>query len=381
MEMPRGDWGAQFRWSFADPECQAALLKQRTEIRRLKIIYDNDGLWNWGDPEGDGPEMIRSMIDQYADAGARAVVWGCGNNLAWSYTPKVQDAWCDRVPRDNPDLLKLAGVQRGWLEAGTDPLAVVCKQARARNLPVLAGFRLNRFMAKFGVEPWYERNTHLMLSESSCPLYASTRSANLALPEVKEHFVAHSIDVVERYEVDGLHLEFMRAVPFFEKDDPKKIEHVIAFLRMLRKELDRIGRNRRRRMQLSIWSGTPENYRIIRRDLFPSEFFDLAFLGIDPQAWASAGLVDILMLSAWSGGVGRRAHVFDIEPWAAMARGGGMHVLATIDSAADIQDPASLRESEDTIRSFESKGDGVFLFNTQPYHLASILEGAARKGT
>ena len=214
MEIPAGDWGAQFRWSFTDLACQRALTKHRSAMAALKIVYDNDGLWDWGDPNGDGPEHLHKMVDQYADAGAKGIVWGCGNNTAWSYTPKAQEAWCDRVPADNQDHRALASRFRAWLDAGTDPLAVVLERAKARKLSVLAGFRLNRFMPKFGMESWFEKNSYVILSAASCPMYPTQQSANLALPEVREHFVAGFIDVVERYEVDGLHLEFMRAVPF-----------------------------------------------------------------------------------------------------------------------------------------------------------------------
>jgi len=376
MLFPTGDWGAQFRWSFTDAACQDALAKQRSAMAALKVVYDNDGLWDWGDPKGDGPELLHKMVDQYTDAGARALVWGCGNNTAWSYTPRAQEAWCDRVPADNPNIKTIADRQRAWLDAGTDPLAVVLERANARNLPVLAGFRLNRFMPKFGMESWFEKNPHVALSEASCPMYANTFSANLALPEVREHFVAHSLDVVERTEVDGLHLEFMRAIPFFERDEPDKIGHMNTFLRMLRVELDRIGQKCGRRMKLSIWSGTPENYRVIRKGIFPPEFFDLAFHGIDPKTWIAERWVDLLMMSVWSGPAGRRGKPLDITHWVNMARDSGTQVLGTIDNSQALPDPEHLRESATVLCSVSRKSDGVFLFNTQPMHLALLLEGA-----
>ncbi|MCK5526106.1 MAG: family 10 glycosylhydrolase [Candidatus Latescibacteria bacterium] len=380
MTFPTGDWGAQFRWSLTDTACQEALAKHRSAMAALKIVYDNDGLWDWGDPKGDGPELLRRMMDQYADAGAEAVVWGCGNNLAWSYTPGLQEAWCDRVPKENPSLAKTAQRQRDWLDAGTDPLAVLLERANARRLPVLAGFRLNRFMPKFGSESWIEKNPHVVLSEASCPMYANTFSANLALPEVREHFVAHSIDVVERYEVDGLHLEFMRAIPFFEKDEPDKIGHMNTFLKMLRTELDRIGQKRGRRMKLAIWSGTPENYRLIRKEIFPPEFFDLAFHGIDPRTWIAEGTVDLLMMSVWSGLHERRMQPVDMTEWMDAAHESGKtKVLGTIDNAHALHDSAHLQESTEVIRSVDARSDGVYLFNTQPLHLALLLEGAAQQ--
>jgi hypothetical protein len=377
MDVPAGDWGAQFRWSFGDPAALEALARHRPAMATLGAVYDNDGLWDWGDPRGEGPKSLCRMVDQYADAGARAVVWGCGNNLAWSYVPRVQEAWCDRVPRDEANLARLAERQRQWLDCGTSPLDVVADRAQTRGLPVLAGFRINRFFARFGVEPWFANNPQVVLSPGSCPLYPNQQSANLALPEVREHFARGALDVVERYPVAGLHLEFMRAVPFFELGEPDKAGHVHAFLRLLRQGLDRIGQEQGRHLELSIWSGTEGNYRVIRQGLFPPEFMRPQFHGIEHQAWIEEGLVDRLILSTWSGPLGRRGQPVDLVPWMRLAHGRGTLVLGEVDNAAEVSDPASLREAEQVIRQISALSDGIFLFNTQPYHLALLLEGAA----
>ncbi|MBI2505038.1 MAG: hypothetical protein HYW07_17605 [Candidatus Latescibacteria bacterium] len=376
MNIPPGDWGAQFRWSFGDTQAQEALHKHQGALQALELVYDNDGLWDWGDPWGEGSHMIRRMVDQYAQVGAWALVWGCGNNLAWSYTPRVQEAWCDRVPRREENLRQLAERQRQWLDAGTDPLAVVLERARMHHLPVLAGFRLNRFFQIYGVESWYEDNPQFVLSPASCPLNPHQYSVDLARPEVRRHFVEHSIDVVERYEVQGLHLEFMRAIPFFERGQEDKAAYLNEFLRQLRWELDRIGRQRGCHLELSIWSGTPQNYRVIRKGIFPPEFCELEFHGIDIPTWISEGLVDRLMLSAWSGGPGRRGMPVELAPWVEQARGSRTRILGEIDNAWELPEPERLREAESVIRQIAATSDGVFLFNIQPYALALILEGA-----
>ena len=376
MLIPPGDWGAQFRWSFEDTGAQEALCRHQGAMQALELVYDNDGLWDWGDPRGDGPQTLCRMVDQYAQVGARALVWGCGNNLAWSYTPGVQEAWCDLVPRDKEDLDRLARRQRQWLDAGTDPLAVVLERARVHQLPVLAGFRLNRFFQIYGVESWYEQNPQFVLSPASCPLNPHQYSVDLARPEVREHFVAHSIDVVERYPVQGLHLEFMRAIPFFERGQEDKAAHLNEFLRQLRRELDRIGRQRRCHLELCIWSGTPQNYRVIRKGLFSPEFCQLEYHGIDIPTWIGEGLVDRLMLSTWSGGPGRRGAPVDLSPWMERARGSRTRILGEIDNAWELSEPEGLREAEAVIRQTAATSDGVFLFNIQPYALALILEGA-----
>ncbi|MEW6752067.1 MAG: hypothetical protein AB1505_13970 [Candidatus Latescibacterota bacterium] len=359
---------------------QEALARYASEMAALRAVYDNDGLFDWGDPRGEGPDLMARIVDAHADTGARGLTWGCGNNLAWSYVPRVQEAWCDHVPQTQAeDYHRLARRQRDWLDLGTSPLDVVAARAQERGLPVLAGFRLNRFMPEYGVESWWTANPDVHLSPASCPQHPAQQSANLALPEVRQHFVESSLDVVARYPVAGLHLEFMRAIPFFERDEPDKAGHLLAFLRELRQGLDRIGQERGRRLELSIWSGTEANYQVIRKGLFPPEFMRLEYHGIDLEGWIREGLVDRLMLSCWSAPRGRRGPPLDPGPWAAMARGTGTQVLGEIDNAADESEPHFLGEALQVIRQTAARCDGVYMFNCPPENLARVLEGGGSR--
>ena len=60
-----------------------------------------------------------------------------------------------------------------------------------------------------------------------------------------------------------------------------------------------------------------------------------------------------------------------------MPRSGGAQVLGEIDNSQALPEPEHLRESAEVIRPVSAAADGVFLFNTQPFHLAMLLEGAA----
>ena len=61
----------------------------------LNIRYDNDGAWDWGDPNAEGPEVLTKMVDQYADAGAKFIVRGYqeGSFLSQSQTPRFHGFW------------------------------------------------------------------------------------------------------------------------------------------------------------------------------------------------------------------------------------------------------------------------------------------------
>ena len=112
-----------------------------------RFAYDNDGGFDYGDPDRGGREMLRRLGDTYADAGARYLAIGTGNSaISWTFrwrllpvqgehlNPAELEDY-ERTPRDN--LLEYA-------EQGTDPLKVTAGQARSRGLPLLANLRINR---------------------------------------------------------------------------------------------------------------------------------------------------------------------------------------------------------------------------------------------
>lgn len=380
---PSGGWGEQFRWSFADPIRQAELKRHRVAMVGLNLAYDNDGLWNWGEPKEEAPQTLRKMVDQYADAGAKFIVWGCGGYSAWSYTPKVQDQWGVKLTKEardkHPGYVKAAKLFHEHLDAGTDPLAMVLARAKARKLPVLAGFRdTNRYDYKVCPDSWFVANPKFHLSPKRNPWYPDEMGVNFALDEVREHKVRVWTDVVERYDVDGLHLEFMRSLPFFEKDEPDKIKHMNALIAALRSELDRIGEKRGKRLKLAIWLPTPQHMRRLR-GMFPADFFDLKAQGLDPETWIRQGWVDVLMPSIYAPDL-RMPKAGEMPPWVKTAKGTQTKVYACVmnlrrGGATDSQERA--HQILQIMQTLSGQYDGIFLFNSQPYQVAAMMELAA----
>ena len=376
------NWGKLFRMSFRNPPVQELLQRQQTSLRELKIAYDNDGLWDWGDPKTEGPGLLRDVVDQYADAGAEFLVWGCGGSHAWGYTPKVQEQWAtDLSPetlRKYASLGRQANLVQRYLDAGTDPLTVVLRQSKARRLPVLAGFRdVNRYAYEFP-SSWFLNNPQFHLSKERNPFHETEVGVNFALPEVRAHKVREWIDVVERYDVDGLSLEIMRSLPFFEKDQPNKIKHFNTLLRSLRNELDRIGKKRGRRMKLALLMPEPIVWRGWRK-MFPPDFFDFEAMGFDPAAWAREDLVDIVMPLIYM----TQTDLWEpasLKRWTDFASGTNMQVYAGVFNFHRAKaDPKNCRRYVEVMRDALAASDGIFVFNSQPSQLAEVLELAGQK--
>ena len=373
----KDNWGQLFRMSFRNQPVQELLGRQRAAMHELKIAYDNDGLWDWGDPQTEGPKLLSNMVDQYADSGAEFLVWGCGGPEAWSYTPNVQEQWAanlsPEILRKHPAWGRHAERLKRYLDAGTDPLAVILKQSKTRRLPVLAGFRdVNRYQNNIP-NSWFLNHPQFHLSKERNPFGKFEVGVNFALHEVRARKVREWIDVVERYDVDGLSLEITRSLPFFEKDQPNKIEHFNTLLRSLRMELDRIGTKRGRRMKLALLMPEPIVWRGWRPK-FPPDFFDFAAMGFDPAAWAREELVDIVMPIIYM----TQQDLWEpasLKRWTEFAKGTNMQVYGGVYNFHRAKtDPNSCRRYVEVMRAVRAACDGIFVFNSQPSQVAEVLE-------
>jgi hypothetical protein len=110
------------------------------------------------------------------------------------------------------------------------------------------------------------------------------RVFNWAIPEVREHKLALIDELAERYDFDGLELDFMRHARLFRLDETtaqQRVEIMTGFVARVREVLDRTARPGRRR-----WLCVRVPFRLGRH----------ADLGVDLRRWVEAG-VDMVNLS------------------------------------------------------------------------------------
>lgn len=349
----------------------------------MNVGFDNDGMFDYGAPETDGPDFLARLVDWYADAGARFLAFGVGGCFAWTFTPTVMEApWVA-----DPAFAAVHWNQlRAFRAAGTDPLAIVLKRARERGLPLHANFRFNRYLPAFSpplTSSWFSAHPEYRLSRNSCPFWADDApeprreqwSVNLAIPDVRETLVRELLDVAERYPVDALQLEVQRAVPFFETDEPRKKEHFNEFVWLLRSGLDRIRRAQRRNVALAFWLPTEGHHRVLR-GMWPDRFIGDDVWGLDPATWIREGLVDLLIVSAFAADLGM-AEPVPVPAWVRLAKGTRTRIYGCCMNYGwlkpEERTPERCAPLARVIATVHSQYGGVFLFNTTPLDIAEIL--------
>ena len=194
--------------------------------------------------------------------------------------------------------------------AGHDPIGLVVDRAREKGLEVFITWRLNEIhdvqnaeslivtkfwrdhpewrVGKHGDEilPLYKEIIGGNSERAVHPIVASwfPGALNFAIPEVRALRLAELRECCERYEIDGLDLDFQRFPIYFpQAAGAQHIAVMSDWVREVRQMTREVGEKRGRPLQLSA--------RILAR---PEQNRGI---GLDPVAWANEGLVDFLVVS------------------------------------------------------------------------------------
>lgn len=147
------------------------------------------------------PDDIRRIVKNCADGGFNAILFQVRGNGTAFYKSNIEP-WA---------------VELGGKDPGFDPLTIACEEAHKRNVQLHAW--VNVMPAWRGIKPpenpeqlynkhpewfWYDQEGKRQALSS---FYVSL---NPCLPEVRKYIVDVFRDIVTRYPIDGLHLDYSR---------------------------------------------------------------------------------------------------------------------------------------------------------------------------
>jgi len=270
--------------------------------QRANQLYYNqdetDFFWTTEIPAGQAGETIDRYVDQIADAGV--TVFLCNiNSRRVNYRSQVWDAYWDGYDRSGPDdqpflspipPAERAGFRKGANnmlqvhQEGVDYPARVIARCRQRNMSPWISIRMNDchendkpahpFHGRFWVK-------HPEFRRQNCTGYFAT-CLDYARPEVRDFFMALIEEALNRYDVDGLELDFMREPYLFSAG--KETEGTAILTGWLREVRQRINQAATRR-------GHPVRLGV----RVPSRPDTARAMGLDAITWAREGLIELLV--------------------------------------------------------------------------------------
>jgi hypothetical protein len=195
----------------------------------------------------------------------------------------------------HPRLKIQAANLKSLVEAGHDPVTVLEKRTHELGMRFWLSMRMNeqheddvkRFGAK--ITPFKKQNRHLLIGPDFRPgtmayadKYGYTYSWNYAEEGTREHLLAVLDEMLQRYFVDGLELDYGRGACYFKQgEEADGMPVMTEFVRSARGKVDRFARAKQHQITLAV--------RV------PPGFQRCGRLGLDVRTWITEGLVDLVI--------------------------------------------------------------------------------------
>ena len=331
------------------PETQGAERKGR------RVLYNDDGSAasrsvraNGTDPVPPTIDDIKHRIEEMAYDDSRVdTVLLCVNAQCTYYPTKV--GTMAGTPPSASD--GNAATLKSFFDSGVDPYAVMLAETKRRGREALLSYRMND---DHGLDV---QRTQFWVDHPECRL--GRKALDFGCEEVRDYIARLIEEAVQRYDCDGIELDFNRFPTFFKDGTTdERVAKMNSLVERVRGMLDKLGRETGRRLVLAV--RVPSNY-----NRTPPTPQTARQIGCDVPFWASSGWIDFvtvsewlhergdLPVSEWKQAVPTVPVYFGIE--CAWPRSKREEMGRTYLSAADY------RRAADTL--IKGGADGVYLFN------------------
>ena len=348
--------------------------KGRQGIRH-KLAYNNDSSFFWYfEPSMGAEALVTELVGMLRGTRVDTLIARIDRgNLVPLYDSKIEGPVGKGVTLfGNEVYWRHTAYLRSLFDAGIDPWELVFREARASGMAAFAGIRMNdlhhtkpkrrntglleMFVSDVSKNPDYFIGEDCQPPRSDNGAYAAEALPDFAHEEVREHRFAIIQEMIERYDLDGIELDFQRHGFFFrESQIAQGIPLMTHLIKRIRGVFDDFEQRRGHPICLMV--------RV------PSWIERCREIGLDVQTWVRDGLVDIVVPSS------QADTEFDapIAPFVELARGTPCEVLPTFELLMPVPyrfySPAMARAG--AANYYQQGADGIHLFNhhffTMPY--------------
>jgi hypothetical protein len=332
-----------------------------TERARLILNEDDSHFFGSRSAQEMTIEGLEAFVDQYANT-AVTHLFLCPNAMKASYRSKVRDAIWELKGTQKPPQEDFA---RKWCEnarlldaRGLDPYAVWIARCRVKKIYPWLSMRMNDVHNADDVDNyihssfWREHHEFWRVPGGSS---WTDRALDYGVPEVREQAMAFIRELLERYDPDGIELDWMRfGYHFRPGKEAEGATKLTEFMREVRTLIRQWSEKRGHPIRLGARVPTlPDAAR---------------GLGLDGVAWAREGLVDMLVPTPfWA------TTDFDIpiELWRDQLGAASPRVLLAAGAEILLRPYPAAKPIEADLTStrgfatagFQRGADGIYLFN------------------
>jgi len=251
----------------------------------LVVNEDNSHFFGSRLPEQMNVPGLHQFVDQYADS-AVTHLFLCTNAMRANVRSKVRDAIWDPV-KGNPSPGPWPANAKLLHEKGIDPYAVWIARAREKGISPWVSMRMNDLHDvpkpdSYMHDTFWRKHPELWRVPNNKGGAWTNWALNYAHPEVRAYQMAFVKELLERYDPDGLELDWMR---FGHHLTPGKERQEAPLLTGFMREV---------RELVQMWS-KKRGHPVLLAARVPAHPEAALGLGMDGVTWAKEGLVDWLV--------------------------------------------------------------------------------------
>ena len=323
--------------------------------KERRIISNDDGWIITYHASLTTPETIRElMIDTYEGAPVHGVSWCVGDHEVYDYETEIGERFGEGCEHFEEEIEEWSHKSLNHLiEVARGPLTEIGRQFRAAGMDFLPSVRMNSHYEVAYASPRYgdfrRRHPELLIGQPDerIPVPSIEDAIRTGLdykyPEARAHMLAIVCELFERFDVDGVELDYMRHSAFFRPEEAKACRYLMTdFIRRVRQRLDEVGAERGRHLDLLV--------RV------PPTLYDSARIGLDVRTWIEEGLVDLV-----AAGGGFTPFEMPIREFVEVAAGTDCQILGSLEALRWALDEEVLRAL--AARFWDAGVDGLYLFN------------------
>jgi len=326
-----------------------------------------------------GINELCSFIDQYANTDVKDLLFNVNAMLAF-FPSKSRENAIDkylRLLKAGKDMdISGTAVKTAYdifVKQNLDMYKIWIERSRYNGISPWISIRMNDIHnnqdeGHFLLSSFFEENKHMRRVTHRPNSNYFDNALDYTFPEVQEHYLSLIKEVVERYDFDGLELDWMREVYLFKiGGESEWLKILTNFMRIVRKILDQAEKERGHKIKICV--RVPYSPEVALR------------FGLDVLTWARNGLVDVIVPTArWA----TTDNNMPIDFWKQILDGTGAIVAAGIEILLEATraNPKynafnSLETARGSAYTYLNMGaDKIYLFNymDQPSLLSHSLE-------
>ena len=318
------------------------------------LINDDGWLMNTNEPPLTAEIFRERMVGTYRNTPIDVLLWSIGGGQVHLFETSVGEIFGDGWDQNlfNDSQLRQYQNIRTMISTGEGPLATLTRVAHEEGIRFFPSVRINNHYDVDYDAPSFSRmrrehpEWRIGYGEELTPNsreWGIRDGLNFAVPLVREYIISLVCELFERFNTDGVEMDFQRHPGMFNIDAGFSSRHLITdMVTRIRQRMDIENSHHEREVKLAV--------RV------PETVADCERLGIDITKWIDDGLIDILIV-----GGGFVPFDMKIEEFVEAAQGTNTRVYGCIESLR----PAGGLETIAGIASriWSAGADGLYLFN------------------